>query len=59
MALIRRVKKLVADKRGVTALEYGLIAAIMALAIIFGFGLLGNTLNKTMNGITTHMNVSG
>lgn len=47
--------KLLWDKRGVTALEYGLIAALMAAVIIVAFGVLGNGLKDTMNTINTTM----
>jgi pilus assembly protein Flp/PilA len=33
------------DDKGATAIEYGLIAALIAVAIIVGATLLGNTLN--------------
>ncbi|MDD2877400.1 MAG: Flp family type IVb pilin [Acidiphilium sp.] len=46
------------DKRGVTALEYGLIAALMAAVIIFAFGVLGNGLKTTMNTINTTLSSS-
>lgn len=35
------VKRFVADKSGATAIEYGLIAALIALAIMVGAGALG------------------
>lgn len=40
------------DRRGVTALEYGLIAALIAAVIIGSVALLGNNLNNAYNGIT-------
>lgn len=49
--LALRGVKLLRDKRGVTALEYGLIAALMAAVIIVAFGVLGNGLSNTMNTI--------
>ncbi|WP_287991697.1 Flp family type IVb pilin [Acidiphilium sp.] len=41
------------DNRGVTAMEYGLIAALMAVVIIAAFGVLGNGLNTVMNTINS------
>ena len=38
--------RFVKDESGATAIEYGLIAALIALAIIVGAGTLGNTLNE-------------
>ncbi len=40
--LIARFMK---DESGATAIEYGLIAALVAVAIIVGAGYLGNELN--------------
>jgi pilus assembly protein Flp/PilA len=39
------------DNRGVTAIEYGLIAALVGLAIIVGVGLVGTNLNALFNNI--------
>jgi len=41
------------DNRGVTAMEYGLIAALMAVVIIAAFGVLGNGLNTVMHTINS------
>jgi pilus assembly protein Flp/PilA len=39
------------SERGVTAIEYGLIAALVALAIIVGITLVGTNLNELFNYI--------
>ena len=39
------------DEQGVTAIEYGLIAALIALAIITGVTLLGTNLGALFNNI--------
>ena len=39
------------DRRAVTALEYGLIAALIAVAIISGVTALGSNINKTFTTI--------
>lgn len=39
------------DDSGATAIEYGLIAALVAVALIAGLGTLGNTLNGTFSNI--------
>ena len=39
------------SERGVTAIEYGLIASLVALAIIVGATLLGTNLNALFNFI--------
>ena len=46
--LIARFAK---DESGATAIEYGLIAALIALAIMVGAGTLGNSLNEQFNYI--------
>lgn len=43
------------DKRGVTALEYGLIAALMAAVIVAGFTILGNGLSTVLNTVNTDL----
>jgi pilus assembly protein Flp/PilA len=54
------MKKLVTrfakDQSGVTAIEYGLIATLIGVAIITGATLLGNKLNDTFNGIAGAVN---
>jgi pilus assembly protein Flp/PilA len=40
-----------ADGRAVTALEYGLIAAFVALVAVGGFQLLGTNLSSTINSV--------
>ena len=39
-------KILLNDKSGATAVEYGLISAIMAVALLSGFGAFSNALNN-------------
>ena len=39
------------DRRAVTALEYGLIAALIAVVIISALSTLGGNLTKTFNTI--------
>jgi pilus assembly protein Flp/PilA len=48
----------VKDESGATAIEYGLIAALIALAIVVGATALGNTLNKQFNNIATALNAA-
>jgi pilus assembly protein Flp/PilA len=43
--------KLAKDNAGVTAIEYGLIAALVAVVCIAAWGLLGNSLANTFNNI--------
>lgn len=48
--LIARFAK---NESGATAIEYGLIAALIALAIIAGAGAVGNSLDDKFSGIAT------
>ncbi|WMT87423.1 Flp family type IVb pilin [Pelagibacterium sp. 26DY04] len=45
------LKKFAADESGATAIEYGLIAALMAVAVIAAIGLLGPQLNSAFTDI--------
>jgi pilus assembly protein Flp/PilA len=43
--------RFVKDESGATAIEYGLIAALIALAIMVGAGKLGTALNQKFEKI--------
>ena len=43
------------SNEGVTAIEYGLIAALIAVAIIAAITLLGTDLSSTFNMIAGHL----
>ena len=47
------VARFVKDESGATAIEYGLIAALIALAIMVGAGALGNALGTKFNSIAS------
>ena len=49
--LLTCIRALKLDKKGVTALEYGLIAALIAVAIITSVTLLGTNLAATFNNV--------
>ncbi|MGB3812797.1 MAG: Flp family type IVb pilin [Shinella sp.] len=44
--------RLVKDESGATAIEYGLIAALISVALIAGATSLGDTLNETFSAIS-------
>lgn len=44
-------RRFMRDEEGVTAIEYGLIASLIALAIIVGAGALGGKLNTLFQTI--------
>ena len=50
------VARFVKDESGATAIEYGLIAALIAVAIIVGAGYLGNQLNAKFTSIGDKLN---
>jgi pilus assembly protein Flp/PilA len=50
------LKKFLKDDSGATAIEYGLIAAIMAVALITGFGTLSGSLSNQMTYLANTMN---
>lgn len=52
------VARFVKDESGATAIEYGLIAALIALAIMVGAGALGNSLNDQFNRIAGRLNAT-
>ncbi|WP_085810146.1 Flp family type IVb pilin [Sphingomonas sp. TZW2008] len=53
--MIRTFIKLARNVRGATAIEYGLIAALIAVAAIASMGNLGNQLKKTFTNVSTNM----
>ena len=47
------VNRFLKDEGGATAIEYGLIAALVAVVIIVGLTSLGTNLNGTFNNTAT------
>ena len=47
--------KLIKNEKGATAIEYGLIAALIAVAIITAVTSVGNNLNTTFNAVATEL----
>ncbi len=54
---MRVFRNLVGDEAAATAIEYGLIAVLIAVAAITAMGMLGNSLTNTFN--TTDGKMSG
>lgn len=46
------------DEEGVTALEYGLIAALIAVVIITAVSFLGGSVSKAFNTVASAVNSS-
>jgi pilus assembly protein Flp/PilA len=53
MEIIKQLLNLNSDKRAVTALEYGMIAALIAVVVVGGFTTLGGHLSAIVNNINT------
>lgn len=49
------IRKFIKNEKGATAIEYGLIAALVAIAAIVGMGALGTKLNAQFNYISSKM----
>jgi len=47
------------SEKGVTAIEYGLLATLIALAIIVAVTAVGTALNTTFNNIATQLADAG
>ena len=47
--------KLIKDNSGATAIEYGLIAALISVAAIGALGLIGDNLSGTFTNVATNL----
>ncbi len=52
---MKNVMKFLKNKSGATAIEYGLIAALIAVAVIGGVSQLGQSANSTFNQVSAAM----
>ncbi len=52
---MRNFLKLARDERGATAIEYGLIAALIAVAAIGAMQGIGTKLNSTFNNVSSQL----
>lgn len=52
---VRHLTALARDERGVTALEYGLIAGLVAVAIVGSVTALGTKLSTTFTTIASNL----
>ena len=53
-----RIKQLLADETGATAIEYGLLAALISVVIIVAVSTLGGTLNSVFEKVDTDLNAN-
>jgi pilus assembly protein Flp/PilA len=49
------LRKICKDEKGATAIEYGLIAALIAVILITSLGLLGNNIGSRFNQIANRV----
>lgn len=56
--MIKRFVKLINDSRGATAIEYGLIAALIAVAAIGAMRGIGDQLGSTFNNVSSELAAS-
>ena len=47
------------NESGATAIEYGLIAALVAVALVTGVGLMSTQLKTTFDTITSQLETAG
>jgi pilus assembly protein Flp/PilA len=52
---MKMFRKIFANKKGATAIEYGLIAALIAVAAVGAMSNLGTQITKTFNNTSTQM----
>jgi pilus assembly protein Flp/PilA len=49
------IRKMLKDIKGATAIEYGLIAALIAVAAITAMGSIGDNLETTFNNVAGNL----
>jgi pilus assembly protein Flp/PilA len=52
---VRTFLKLLKNQDGATAIEYGLIAALIAVAAVTVMGTVGTNLSSTFNSVATQL----
>ena len=56
--MLKIIRKLRISKRGATAIEYGLIAALIAIAAIVAFQALGDSLTSIFLGVASEVDAA-
>ncbi len=57
--MTKLISRFYKDESGATAIEYGLIAALIALAIMVGAGALGDNIGEKFNNIADKIKDAG
>jgi pilus assembly protein Flp/PilA len=52
---MQKIRNFLKNSKGATAIEYGLIAALIAVAAIAAMQGLGNNLKATFNNVSSNM----
>lgn len=55
---MRTIAKILFDRKGATAIEYGLIAALIAVAAIGAMSTLGGKLSNSFTNVSNNLNNS-
>jgi pilus assembly protein Flp/PilA len=55
---MKLVRKLLANSKGATAIEYGLIASLIAVAMVSAATTVGDKLSTTFTNVNTNMKAS-
>lgn len=55
---MQRFLKIFRDEKGATAIEYGLIATLIAIAAITAMSSVGDKLTSTFNNVATNLKAS-
>ena len=55
MIIVSFLRGLIKDENGATAIEYGLIAALIAVAAVVVMGQVGTNLSSTFNTIASDL----
>ena len=55
---MRHLRNILRDRRGGTAIEYGLVATLIAIAAIVAFRNLGTSIDTTLNTVGNSVTVS-
>lgn len=53
--MINTIKSFLSDESGATAIEYGLIAALVSVAAITALGALGSSLNTLFTAVSNEL----
>ncbi len=56
--MIRKFRNLLKDKSGATAIEYGLIAALVSVAAVVALQNLGTSLNSMFGVVSGHLDAA-